>query len=275
VILDGDPITLDIENTMLRRVLNTNWDLFQDRRTDRFYLRHKATWLTAPDLDSKFVEAVDVPPALSLKVTSKTTDVKDATTPKVIVVKKPSELIVIHGSPEMVSVAGTQLFWVTNTENDLYFYAGDRSYYFLTSGRWFRSPALQGPWRHATPDLPEDFKRIPASHPNARVLAAVPGTREAVDAVLLAAIPRKAEVNRDENKAEVQYVGSPQFEPIAGTSVVYAVNTPNDILRVGDLYYLCFQGVWFVSPGPKGPWQVADRIPGEIYTIPESSSNIT
>ncbi len=186
-------------------------------------------------------------------------------------VNKPSELIVIQGSPELRPMAGTQLSWVTNTESDLFFHAGTRCYYFLVSGRWFRTLALQGPWQEASATLPEDFKRIPLDHPRAHVLAAVPGTREAEDAVLLATIPRTAEIKRNEATAEVQYVGTPQFEPIPGTSVAYAKNTPSDVLRIGDRYYLRFQRVWFASTNPNGPWHPTDKVPQEIYSIPESS----
>ena len=40
---------------------------------------------------------------------------------------------------------------------------------------------------------------------------------------------------------------------------------------MGDLYYLCFQGVWFMSTTPNGPWQTAQSVPQVIYTIPPSS----
>ena len=52
-----------------------------------------------------------------------------------------------------------------------------------------------------------------------------------------------------------------------------AVNTDKDIIKVGDLYYMCFQAVWFVSTTPNGPWEVATSIPKEIYTIPASSAS--
>ena len=142
---------------------------------------------------------------------------------------------------------------------------------FWRRARWFRANELKGPWNYATPTLPADFMKIPSGHPRAHVLASVPGTREAEDALLLAAIPRTAEINRKAAHAEVQYVGAPQFTPIPNTSVSYARNTPNDVLRIGDHYYLCLQGVWFFSGSPQGPWQAADRVPPEIYSIPESS----
>ncbi len=280
VILDGDPVMMDIEKTSLRRVINTNWDLYQDRRTNSYYLRHNQSWLKAADLKGTFAPVADLPPdfallpqdGLSKDPRESSPAVRaQAAAPRVIVVNKPSELIVIEGAPNLSSVAGTQLSSVTNTESDLFFHASSSSYYFLASGRWFRAPGLQGPWQYASTSLPEDFKRIAPDHPRAHVLAAVPGTREAEDAVLLAAIPRKAEVNRSEAKAEVQYLGEPQFVPIPGSSISYAKNTPSDVLRIGDRYYLCFQGVWFASLGPNGPWHAADQVPQEIYSIPESS----
>jgi hypothetical protein len=51
----------------------------------------------------------------------------------------------------------------------------------------------------------------------------------------------------------------------------YASNTQDKVIRVGDLYYLCFQAVWFMSTTPSGPWKVADAVPQVIYTIPASS----
>jgi hypothetical protein len=46
---------------------------------------------------------------------------------------------------------------------------------------------------------------------------------------------------------------------------------PNNVIRVGDLYYCCFQDVWFVSSTAKGPWAVTGSVPSQIYTIPTSS----
>ena len=42
----------------------------------------------------------------------------------------------------------------------------------------------------------------------------------------------------------------PQFQPIEKTNLQRAVNTDKDIIKVGDLYYMCFQGVWFMGTEP-------------------------
>jgi hypothetical protein len=100
----------------------------------------------------------------------------------------------------------------------------------------------------------------------------VPGTRPAAEAILLAQIPQTARVNRKELKApDVAYAGEPQFEAIPQTTVARAVNTDRDIIKVGELYYMCAEGVWFKSSTANGPWEVADSVPGAIYEIPISS----
>ena len=144
--------------------------------------------------------------------------------------------------------------------------------YYLVSGRWFTAPDFKGPWTFATPNLPEDFKRIPREHPRSHVLASVPGTRQAFEAVLLAQVPQTARVSRARvAPPEAVYQGEPQFQPIEHTSVARAVNTDKDILKVGDLYYMCVDGVWFMSRSASGPWMLSDSIPDEIYEIPISS----
>src|SRR5262249_23133760 len=141
--------------------------------------------------------------------------------PKVFESDKPAELILINGQPKYTPVKGTSLFWVSNTESDLFREGKNGSFYYLVAGRWFSSPSLEGPWKFATPDLPEDFKQIPLDHPRSRVLASVPGTDEAVEAALLASTPQTARVNKRELKApDVAYQGgTAQFQPIEKTSL--------------------------------------------------------
>src|SRR5437762_9968474 len=51
----------------------------------------------------------------------------------------------------------------------------------------------------------------------------------------------------------------------------YATNTSDKVIKVGNVFYLCLQGVWFMSPNPAGPWTTCMSVPQEIYTIPSSS----
>ena len=129
--------------------------------------------------------------------------------PKMFVTTTPGELIVLEGNISYVAVEGAStLLWVNNTEADLFRMGRNGDFYFLVAGRWFKAASLDGPWTFATPTLPEDFKKIPVEHPRSRVLASVPGTPQATEAVLLATIPRTARVNKKELKApDVDYAG--------------------------------------------------------------------
>ena len=183
----------------------------------------------------------------------------------------PAELIVVVGKPQYTRIAGTGLYALQNSDSQVFWDGYAKAYYYLAAGRWFRAPALKGPWTYATHDLPADFAAIPPDGEMAAVLASVPNTTEAQEAALQAQIPHLATVSRKDAKATATYDGAPQFAPIEGTALSYAVNTPDDVVRVGDLYYLCARGVWFTSSSPNGPWGVATSVPEQIYTIPSSS----
>ena len=278
--LDGPPIWSPIPHTDLRFAVNTNWDLFEYPETHTYYLRVDKGWLSASSVKGPWQRAAKLPASFSmLPDDGNWTDVRAAlqpdntgVVPTVFVSETPAELLLLTGAPKYLPVTNTALVWVSNTDADVFRSGSQGTVYFLVSGRWFSAPDFSGPWTFATPSLPADFKRIPLDHPRSRVLASVPGTRQALEAVLLSQIPQTATVNRRSISAPaVAYDGDPKFEPIEMTTVSRAVNTDKQILKVGDLYYLCADGVWFVSKTATGPWTVADMIPKEIYEIPISS----
>jgi hypothetical protein len=280
--LDGEPIWSAIAGNDLRFAVNTNWDLFEYPPSKTYYLRIDTLWMKAPAVDGPWSVEATLPASFSKLpdddnwkdvTASLATRSATASPPAVFISKSPAELILLTGAPRYAPVPGTRLQWVSNTENDVFRLGTDGLIYFLVSGRWFSSTSFSGPWTFATVNLPDDFKRLPIEHPRSRVLASVPGTRQAIEAVMLAQIPETARVSRREIKApEVFYQGEPQFAAIEETNGVdRALNTDKDILKVGDLYYMCFEGVWFVSRAANGPWTLADQIPQQIYDIPISS----
>jgi hypothetical protein len=280
--LDGDAIWSPIRDNDLKFAVNTNWDLFQHGPTQTFFLRHESAWLKASKLEGPWSTAGKLPESFSkLPAEASWNEVKAALpgkslsgkdVPEVFVSTKPAELILVKGGPLYSPVTGTGLFWVSNTESDVFRLGKNGTVFFLVSGRWFSAPDFEGPWTFATPSLPADFQKIPLEHPRSRVLASVPGTQQAAEAVLLAQVPQRARVNKKELKApDVAYQGEPKFEPVEKTTVQRAVNTDKDIIKVGDLYYMCFQGVWFMAKSPTGPWEVTSSVPKAIYEIPVSS----
>ena len=276
---DGDPIWSPIKDNELKFAVNTNWDVFQHAPTGLYYLRNGDSWLRATDIKGPWSSAPKLPDSFSkLPDDENWKEVKASLgkpvtkAPAVFVATDPAELIVIEGPPKFVPVPGTSLLWVSNTESDLFATGRDGPLYYLVAGRWFKAPNFNGNWQFITPNLPEDFRKISLEHPRSRVLASVPGTQQAAEAVVLASVPQIARVNKKEIRApEVGYQGDPQYQPIEGTQLQRAVNTDKEIIKVGDMYYMCYDGVWFQANAPKGPWTIAQSVPKEVYTIPPSS----
>ena len=281
IVLEVAPVMAPVPGTDLSYAVNTNWDLLRDGTT--YYLRHEQSWLTAPAPAGPWTPAATLPPSFQrIAAGDKNWDdvrraipgraLAPAEVPAVFVSEAPAELIVLQGEPKLEAIRGTALSWVTNTESDLFRASTDQRYYYLVAGRWFRADKLDGPWSFATTNLPADFARIPPEHPRGDVLALVPGTRQAQEAVIQGQIPQTARVERKKVQAPaVKYQGAPEWKPIEGTPLAYAANSPYDVLKAGDLYYLCFQAVWFVSRSPQGPWEAADKVPTEVYQIPPSA----
>ncbi len=280
--IDGEPIWSPIKDNDLKYAINTNWDLFQHGPTNTLYLRNEKVWLKATAVQGPWTPAGTLPESFKkLPPDENWKEVKASLpgqkpsdkTPTVLVSIEPAELILLTGVPNYLLVDGTtDLLWVQNTTSDVFRLGKTGPVYYLVSGRWFSAADFTGPWTFASTKLPPAFTKIPLEHPRSRVLASVPGTPQAAEAVLLAQVPQTARVNKKELKApDVQYDGQPKFDPIPQTSLSRAANTDKDIIKVGDLYYMCFQGVWFMSRAAAGPWEVASTVPKEIYSIPSSS----
>ena len=281
--VDGEPVLVAIKDTKLKFVINTQWPLFLDTSKSQYYLLVGPRWLTAADLHGPWSAATKLPQDMDrlpndpqwvdLKKVIPLSAQSTAPLPRVFYSSVPAEVILFNGRPIYAKILQTQLLYATNTDSPFFLYTPTNEYYYLAAGRWFRSKDLQGKWTFASMDLPEDFAKIPLSSPASAVLSSVPGTEEAKDAVLIAQIPTVMEIDPKSAaaQAKVSYSGDPKFAPIEGTSLYYATNTPDKVIKVADVYYLCLQGVWFMSPNSQGPWTTASSIPKEVYTIPPSS----
>ncbi|MBN8249126.1 MAG: hypothetical protein J0L84_16990, partial [Verrucomicrobia bacterium] len=254
VVFDGQPVMTAVTNCPLTFAVNTNWEVFFDASTQNWFLLHNGAWLSAPDVRGPWLPAGPLPPAFSSlpadgnfaevkrQVPGRALAASDA--PTVFVSMTSAAIIVTTGAPKLTAIPGTALSFVSNTDAALFQDAGG-TYYYLISGRWFSAPALTGPWTFATPSLPSDFAKIPASGPRGWVLPSVPGTPQAQEAVIQAQIPQEATLSRSGAALTVYYAGAPQFVSITGTSLFYAANTSFVVIQDGTRYYSCYQGAWF------------------------------
>jgi hypothetical protein len=280
VVFDGDPVLAPVGKTGLSFAVNTNWDIFVDHGS--WYLLNNGLWLSAPAATGPYAPVTSLPAALSTLPNNasfadarKHIPARQAVAadkvPTIFVSTRPAEIIVTTGLPQFAPIPGNSLQRVVNTNNALFFDPEQTRFYVLLSGRWFAAPVLDGPWIFATDKLPPDFALISPASAEGAVLASVPGTVAAQEAVLKAQIPTTATLKRSAAKLTVVYAGPPSFQPIPGTTILHAVNTGTVVLKIGDQFYACENGAWFVAASPTGPWQLADNIPPAIKTIPPSS----
>lgn len=282
VLIDGKPVLQKVSDTSLLRVINSPATIVLEPSSGRYFLEGDGYWMTASSLEGTWTRASS-PPASVVAIEKAEAEPGGANAanaagspsggaPEVIVSTEPAELIQLKGEAQFSPIKDTQLLYVTNTDDDLFMSVPQQHYYVLLSGRWFSAAKLEGPWEFvAGSTLPPDFARIPPGHSKGPVLASVPGTTQAQDAVVAAQVPQTATVDRKKAQFTSTYDGDPQFKPIEGTDMMYAINSPNDVIFVGGKYYAVSDGVWFVSERAQGPWAVADSVPPDVYSIPPSS----
>jgi hypothetical protein len=69
--------------------------------------------------------------------------------------------------PHLKAIGGTELFYAPDFAGDLFWYAGQ--YYWFFNFQWYVADYWGGEYRYADP-VPNEFLRIPPSHPKGRVV---------------------------------------------------------------------------------------------------------
>lgn len=294
ILIDGNPELRSVNGTNLDRIINTRVLMLQDQSKLKFYLHLMDGWLEASEIVGPWKRldesSTDLEKALKTASASKQVDLLDGAgsgskpslkeaekqkaLPTIYVSTVPAELLQTQGEPEVAPIEGTQLIYVTNTENDIFVHLPTQTHFILIAGRWFQSESMNGPWQFVPAEkLPADFARIPENHAKANVLVSVAGTPQAKEALIANSIPQTATINRKTANLNITYDGIPRFKSISNTALEYAVNTSVPVIKVhSTAYYAVQNGVWFVATSAVGPWAVATEVPAVIYTIPLSSS---
>lgn len=282
VLIDGQPILRDVEGFPVQRVVNTPFVLLFDPTDSKYYLTGDALWFVAAEVKGpwQLLESPPVPVAAAAKKIAEAevptkvqpATLKAETVPQIVVATEPTELIVAAGAPQFAPLEGADLLYLSNSGRDVFQTVGAQQYYVLLSGRWFVGPSLEnGPWAYVPPDkLPAGFYRIPPASVKGHVLAFVPDTPQAREAVADTQLPVTTAISRKAT-TKISYDGAPQFRPIEGTSLQYAVNTNLPVIKAQDQYYAVDRAVWYQSAQPDGRYQVTTAAPPEIYQIPPSS----
>lgn len=282
IIIDGDPIFKETDDSNVQYVVNTPYFIVKDVKNNQLYIKGGDFWYSSKQVSNEWVNVSRAPQRieeLAEKVIVKDSVMSDSLIatlddpPSVIVVTKPSELILIDGKPDYKSIEGTSLLYVLNTESDIVMDINSQQHFVMLAGRWYSTKTLQdGGWKFVEPgDLPADFNKIPAESDMGNVRTSVPGTEEAKAAVLEQTIPQTATVDRKTATVEVSFDGNPEFKKIDGTDVSYAENCDKTVLLIKNKYYCVDDGIWFESEKATGPYEVCVNRPEEVDDIPPES----
>lgn len=277
VTIDGEPKTQPDKTLGMLRVINSPFLIVQEKNGRPYYLFIGGRWFSASHPTSNWTFARNPPSAIQKAGQKITADNKETpipldSLPQIVVSTVPAELLQSNGTPDFAPVAGTSLLYMSNSPDNIFMQISTQEYYILLSGRWYLSRSLQGPWDYVAPDnLPKDFAKIPEGTKKDIVLASVPGTPAAKEAVMDAQVPQTAKVDRKKATTTVTYDGAPKFSAVSNTGLEYAVNTASTVLKEGNTYYVVDKGVWFTGNTPNGPWTAATSRPANVDKIPASS----
>jgi len=275
VFIDGDPKFERDEKLGLDKLVNSPYFMVNWKK--KHYLYVGGRWFQSSSVTSGWTYDNHPPKPVS-KIEhelntggNKISPIPLDSLPKIVVSLVPAELIQSSGKPSFAPVTGANLLYMSNSNDNIFMDIASQDYYVLLSGRWYKSKELHGNWVYVDPgSLPRSFAQIPEGSAKDIVLASVPGTEAAKEAVLDAQVPQTAKVERDKASTSVSYNGEPKFVSIDGTDLSYAVNTASTVLKEGGSFYAVDDGVWFVSNSAKGPWQVATSRPTDVDKIPPS-----
>jgi len=270
----------EIEDSGLEYVVNTPFFVVREKGESTYYLKGGKFWYESDEIAKGWEETSNVPKDINKlaednleKVEEDSVSASITEAPALIVVTKPSEVILTDGDPEYQSLEETTLLYVQNTDSEIIMDVTSQEHYVLLAGRWFHSKTLKdGDWKFQEPsELPEEFTKIPATSDMSTVRASIPGTEEAKNSLLEQSIPQTATVDRKTATVEVKYDGDPEFNLVEGTEVSVAANTDKTVLLIKKKYYCIDEAIWFVSDNPTGPWIVSDVRPDEVDELPPSS----
>lgn len=185
--------------------------------------------------------------------------------PKIIYTDKPSTLVVLDGTPKIAHDKNIDADKIANSPNLIFKENGQWNLY--AGGNWYRSTAITNGWRQNTnlsdkvKSVNESIKKQEKENNNDKALETDPKLTE----IIVATEPTEL----------IQTNGEPEYKNVAGTSLLYAANSPNEIFKDinSQKTYILISGRWYRSSNMNGPWEYvpADRLPADFAKIPEGS----
>lgn len=181
--------------------------------------------------------------------------------PPIFYSKTPAILVMLMGKPRLQAIKGTNLFFATNTNWDLFLDSKTNLYFLLNGDHWLCTSNLsKGPW--ITPvHLPEDFKKLPADKNWEAVIANLDNKKAAtIPKVILVEQPSEL----------ILTSGEASYSPIGDEGLLFVSNSDQDVFLFRNRHYFLVTGRWFSAETLDGPWEAATNdLPAEFLGIPK------
>jgi len=187
--------------------------------------------------------------------------------PKIIYTTKPSTLVFIDGQPNIKMDDKLKMERVINTPFLLFKFPDDGKFYLYAGSFWHSSSSVTSAYTYVK-DLPSKLKELDKQIKDAEAKkdSIKPGDRpKAPTEIIIATEPTEL----------IQTEGVATYKVIAGTNLLYADNTLDEIFKDVNTQetFILISGRWYSAPNLNGPWvfNPSDKLPADFARIPPGS----
>jgi len=192
--------------------------------------------------------------------------------PQILVSYTPAILVPIDGAPVLRPVPNSLFERVINTRVLILRDQTGSTYYLHVYDGWLSASTVDGPWSQtiAAPSGLDDVSHQLAQSGQVDLLDGgnaqpKPTLANGVPTIYVSHVPTELLV----------FKGQPNFQPIDGTSLLWATNTTADVLvnTADNRTYVLLSGRWYNAPSLNGPWSyvASTSLPADFRNIPASS----
>jgi hypothetical protein len=184
--------------------------------------------------------------------------------PKIIYADRPTTLVVLDGEPRTQYDEDLKAEKVLNSPNIIFKDGGQWNLY--AGGNWYKSNSITSGWKHNT----RLSAKLKAVDEQIKKQEAETNKEKEIET------PRVTEIIVATEPTELlQTDGEPVYKNVAGTSLLYVSNSPNEIFKDINTQksYILLAGRWYNAQSVNGPWQhvPSDKLPEDFAKIPDGS----
>jgi hypothetical protein len=196
------------------------------------------------------------------------------TPPHFVFKNKPSLLIMISGDPKWVATSETKTVERIINTSALILHEKDKAYYLWALNKWFTSKELMGPYLAGKESPSSKFVMIKDDLVKKKKVDPIEGKTQKGESIYPPGLNPEIIIATQPTEL-LQSDGTPKYEAVANTSLLYMSNSANSIFidSKNQNYYVLTAGRWFSAKSLDGPWSFISgkQLPKDFAKIPVTS----